>query len=183
MTYRQLAQRVRVPSGFVLLPLLFIMARPTLMSLVIGAFFSVTGLAIRAWASGFLRKNEKLITSGPYGHTRNPLYFGTLLLGLGTAIAGGNVWFVLLFIIFFLAVYVPVILAEADTMLQMFPESYKQYRRAVPLFLPRLHEFRLKASRDDFDSSLYIKHREYRAAIGTVIVWLLLVIEWRVFLN
>src|SRR6266542_2512731 len=94
LTFKKLAQRIRVPAGFVLAPLLLISARPTLASLMAGAFVALIGLAIRAWASGHLKKNQELTTSGPYAHTRNPLYLGTFLLGTGVAVGGGAPWFV-----------------------------------------------------------------------------------------
>ena len=56
-------------------------ARPTPVSLLLGSGLSVLGLFIRAWAAGFIRKDQQLATSGPYGYTRNPLYLGSFLLG------------------------------------------------------------------------------------------------------
>src|SRR5215216_3557604 len=138
MTFRKIAQRVRVPAGFLLAPLLIFSAKPTIASLLIGAGISVIGLSIRAWASGFLRKNQELTTTGPYAHTRNPLYFGTLILGTGVAIGGGALWFVILFVAVYLLIYVPVMLAEAETMRDLFSIEYDDYSKRVPLFLPRL---------------------------------------------
>jgi len=177
-----------VPAGFVLAPLLFISARPTSSSLAAGAFVAVIGLAIRAWASGHLKKNQELTTSGPYAHTRNPLYLGTFLLGTGVAVGGGAPWFVAVFATFYLMVYVPVMFAEAETMRGLFSEEYEIYRRHVPLFVPRFTPYRpgaeasdgaisyrsQKASRRQFDVSLYLRHREYRAAVGFVAAYALL---------
>ena len=188
MSFRQLAQRIRVPAGFVLAPLLFISARPTAGSLAAGAFIAIIGLAIRAWASGHLKKNQVLTTSGPYAHTRNPLYLGTFLLGIGVAVAGGALWFVALFAVFYLAIYVPVMFAEADTMRELFSDEYAHYSKHVPLFVPRLTPYgahgpssyaaQLKRSRwhagKQFEVSLYMRHREYRAALGFVAVYALL---------
>jgi protein-S-isoprenylcysteine O-methyltransferase Ste14 len=173
MTYRELAQRIRVPAGFVLAPLLFILADSTWRTLLAGSLVAVTGLLIRAWASGYLRKNEELTMDGPYSFTRNPLYFGTFLLALGVAIASGSTWFLLLLMMLYLAIYCPVILAEADTMRRMFPEGYAQYSSQVPMFLPRLTPYRpLTGSR--FDLALYFKHREYQAGLGFAVILLLL---------
>lgn len=187
MTFRQLTQRIRVPAGFVLAPLLFISARPTTGFLAAGAFVAVIGLAIRAWASGHLKKNEELTTSGPYAHTRNPLYLGTFLLGAGVAVGGGALWFVALFAAFYLVIYVPVMFAEAETMREMFAAQYENYSKRVPLFVPRLTAYRVpgfnsdgpmfgrsESGRRQFDVSLYMRHREYRAALGFVAVYTLL---------
>lgn len=188
MSFRQVAQRIRVPAGFVLAPLLFVSARPSPGSLAAGAFVAIIGLAIRAWASGHLKKNQELATSGPYAHTRNPLYLGTFLLGMGVAIGSGALWFVAVFAAVYLAIYVPVMLAEADTMRSLFSDEYEEYSTQVPLFVPRFTPYgtdgpqsyaaQLKRPRwrrgTQFDPSLYMRHREYRAALGFAVVYVLL---------
>jgi hypothetical protein len=149
---------------------------------------SVIGLAIRAWASGYLKKNEELTVAGPYAYTRNPLYLGTFLLGTGVAISGGTLWFTGLFIFLYLFIYLPVMLAEAATLLELFPSEYRDYSRQVPLFLPRRVEPYRRSRWQDllavddpaseasrrFDASLYLRHREYRAAFGLLAVYVLL---------
>jgi hypothetical protein len=172
----------------VLAPLLFVSARPSPSSLAAGAFVAVIGLAIRAWASGHLKKNQELAMSGPYAHTRNPLYLGTFLLGMGVAIGGGTLWFIVVFAAVYLLIYFPVMLAEADTMRGLFADEYKAYSREVPLFVPRFtpygahgkHSYaaqlkrRLWRSGPRFDLSLYMRHREYRAALGFAVIYVLL---------
>ncbi|HSO76729.1 MAG TPA: isoprenylcysteine carboxylmethyltransferase family protein [Blastocatellia bacterium] len=184
MTFQQLAQRIRVPAGFVLAPLLFIAARPSPGSLLTGGAIAVIGLAIRAWASGYIKKNEELTVTGPYAHTRNPLYLGTFLLGTGIAISAGTLWFTGLFMAFYLFIYLPVMFAEAETMRTLFPSEYEDYSKRVPLFHMRFTPYRRTASRQPhaasewgsgrFDSSLYLRHREYRAAFGLLGVYALL---------
>jgi protein-S-isoprenylcysteine O-methyltransferase Ste14 len=174
MNFRQLAQRIRVPAGFVLAPLLIISARPTRTSLIAGAIIAAIGLGIRAWASGYLRKNKELTTAGPYAHTRNPLYLGTFLLGTGVAVGAGAAWFVALFMALYLLIYLPVMLAEAETLERLFPAEYEQYASRVPLFLPRVTPYRATSQPEaqrGFDLSQYLHHREYRALIGFIAVY------------
>src|SRR6185503_12671134 len=147
MTFRRVAQRIRVPAGFVLLPLLLIASHPTPAWLIPGSCLAVVGLCIRAWASGYLRKNRELTTAGPYAHTRNPLYLGTFLLGTGVALSTGALWFVAVFVLFYLLIYGPVMSAEAKTMTDLFPHEYEDYRREVPLFLPRAIPYRRRSTR------------------------------------
>ena len=185
LTYKRLAQRIRVPAGFVIAPLLLIVARPSINTLLIGAIVAVAGLATRAWASGYLMKNQELTTTGPYAHTRNPLYLGTLLLGTGIAISSGTWWFVAIFMAIYLFIYYPVMLAEADTMRDLFSEEYEHYRRHVPMLVPRLTAYVKplkkkvkepdKASRKRYDRARYMHHREYRAALGALIIYGLLI--------
>ncbi len=163
-----------MPAGFVLAPLLVISAKPGPRSLIFGAAVAVIGLVIRAWSSGYLKKNMELTTSGPYAHTRNPLYLGTFILGTGIAISSGAVWFVALFMTLYLLIYVPVMFAEAETLRELFPAEYPQYSLSVPLFLPRLTAGGSEFGGRRFALSQYVKHREYRAALGLVAVYAML---------
>ena len=139
---------------------------------------SLLGLAIRAWAAGHIRKNAQLATSGPYAFTRNPLYLGSFLLGLGFTIASGQVVLGILFAALFLGIYFPVMRVEASTLTELFGKEYEVYNESVPLFFPRLTPFRQSESEQvKFDGSLYLRYREYRAALGLVIAWGLLLIK------
>src|SRR5437016_2274495 len=119
-TARATLQRLRVPLGFITAAVFVIFAHPSRQSLFMGFPLALCGVAIRAWASGHLKKNAELAISGPYAYTRNPLYFGSFILALGCAIGGGNWWSGLLLLSFFLAVYIPVMQAESEHMMTLF---------------------------------------------------------------
>lgn len=171
-------QRWRVPLGFVCAALFLVFAKPTPKALLIGASVSILGLALRAWSAGHIRKNAQLATSGPYAFTRNPLYLGSFLLGLGFTIASGRLLLALLFAALFLGIYLPVMRVEASTMAQLFGSQYDMYKRSVPLFFPRITPFRESGTAANrFDGTLYMRYREYRAALGLVIAWGLLLIK------
>ena len=176
--FGKLAQRIRVPAGFLLAPLLVLAANPSPRSLVTGGLLSLLGLGIRAWASGYLKKNQELTTTGPYAHTRNPLYLGTFIMALGLAISTASWWFTIVFVTLYLLIYLPVMATEADTLNKLFPSEYPAYRSRVPMFLPRLTPYRAEgekaASERTFSLAQYVKHREYRAAIGVVLAYALL---------
>jgi protein-S-isoprenylcysteine O-methyltransferase Ste14 len=178
LRFRKLAQRIRVPMGFLLAPLLLIAARPTPRSLLAGLAISLLGLLIRAWASGYLKKNMELTTTGPYAHTRNPLYFGTFIMATGIAISTNTWWFVALFMGLYLLIYAPVMAAEAETLVKLFPDEYASYSKRVPMFLPRLSPWRDgaadRADEKRFALAQYLKHREYQAALGLLLVYGLL---------
>ena len=171
-------QRWRVPLGFLCAAVFIFFARPTPKALLIGASVSLLGLLLRAWAAGHIRKNAQLATSGPYAFTRNPLYLGSFLLGLGFTIASGRLLLGLLFAALFLGIYLPVMRVEASTMAQLFGEDFESYKRSVPLFFPRITPFRQNESAaPKFDGTLYLRYREYRAALGLVVAWGLLLIK------
>lgn len=171
-------QRWRVPFGFFCGALFLVLARPNGLTLALGGPIAILGLGLRAWGSGHLRKNDALATSGPYAYTRNPLYLGSFLLGLGFTIASARWWLGLIFAALFLGIYFPVMRVEAVTLAELFKEDYNAYANAVPLFFPRMVPFRDPATRDvKFDAGLYMRYREYQAAIGLVIAWTLLALK------
>src|SRR5215470_17563053 len=159
-------QRWRVPLGFLCAAIFLVLAKPTPRALFIGAAVSLLGLGIRAWAAGHIRKNSQLAISGPYAFTRNPLYLGSFVLGLGFTIASGRWELAVVFGALFLGIYFPVMRVEASTLTDLFGEEYQTYQRAVPIFVPRVTPYR-PANSDSFkfDSSLYFRYREYRAAL------------------
>jgi protein-S-isoprenylcysteine O-methyltransferase Ste14 len=163
--------RVRVPLGFAL-GALYLWLTPTRATtpgtVAVGALIAAVGLGMRAWAAGHIVKNDRLATTGPYAHTRNPLYFGSFLLGAGFAIAAHPL-LVLLVIAFWLVVYGPTIERERRDISANFPGAYEEWARHVPAFVPRLTPWRQPgAERQPFSWSLYRRHREWQAALGFV---------------
>ena len=171
-------QRWRVPLGFVCAAIFFLLSRPRPLTLAIGCAIALPGLALRAWATGHLRKNDALAVTGPYAYTRNPLYLGSFLIGLGFTIASGKFVLGIVFAALFLGIYVPVMRVESATLKELFGERYQRYLKAVPLFLPRLSPYGDETkSIARFDPSLYKRYREYQAAVGLVIAWALLALK------
>jgi protein-S-isoprenylcysteine O-methyltransferase Ste14 len=166
-SWSQIARRIRVPSGFVFTGVYFWLARPTLKSICLGAVIAAIGLLIRTLASGHVQKNEQLTMSGPYAYVRNPLYFGSIVLGVGLAVAGNNWWIAVCLMVMFLAVYLPVIRAEESFLQARFPE-YGEYVSRVPRLLPRFRAF--GNAKGSFSWALYCKHREYNAVLGTAAI-------------
>lgn len=174
-------QRWRVPLGFACAAVFIIFARPNMRSLAAGGAVALVGLALRAWASGHIRKNDRLAVSGPYAYTRNPLYLGSFILGLGftvAAAASSLLLFLLLgglFASLFLGIYWPVMRVEEATLAGMFGEEYDAYAAAVPLLFPHLTPYRAGDGPEvRFDPTLYMRYREYRAALGLLVAWCVL---------
>jgi protein-S-isoprenylcysteine O-methyltransferase Ste14 len=170
-------QRWRVPLGFVCAALFVLFARPRAATLIAGAILSLAGVALRAWAAGHIRKNDALATSGPYAYTRNPLYLGSFVLGLGFTIGAARWPLAILFIALFTGIYFPVMRVEASALTKLFGEKYRQYAREVPLFLPRLSPYPDRVAGARFDVDLYLRYREYRAVLGALVAWGVLVFK------
>lgn len=156
--------RWRVPLGFALGIAYLVLAQPVLPLLIAGSLVALAGLGIRAYAAGHLEKDQSLATGGPYAYTRNPLYFGSLLIGVGLVIAGAAWVLGVVFVIFFLVVYGPVMRREARNLRERFGQEFDDYAHAVPLFFP----FRkpLRPSRTRFEWKRYRRNHEYEAALG-----------------
>jgi len=167
-------QRWRVPLGFLIAPIFILLAKPQPSTLAAGGAIGLVGLFLRAWASGHLRKNDALATTGPYAYTRNPLYLGSFLIGAGFTFASGRWELALLFAVLFLGIYVPVMRVESMTLEHLFAHKYRRYAQAVPMFLPRLTRYH-GGAKADFDVALYKRYREYQAALGFVAAFAILV--------
>ncbi|MEO8580166.1 MAG: isoprenylcysteine carboxylmethyltransferase family protein [Gemmatimonadales bacterium] len=175
MTYSEVAKRLRLPLGFLFGISYLLVARPTPLTLAVGGAIAFIGVLVRAWASGHISKNERLATTGPYAHTRNPLYFGSFLIAAGFAIAAH--WALLLLVLaFFVLIYAPTMQRERANISGRFPEAYEAYAANVPAFVPRPTPW--KATHPDdgggFSVQLYLKHGEWKAGLTYVLVmtWL-----------
>jgi protein-S-isoprenylcysteine O-methyltransferase Ste14 len=166
------ARRIRVPLGFVFAVVYVWLARPSRMSILTGGLLVLPGLLLRGLASGHVKKNEQLTTSGPYAYTRNPLYLGSLLLAAGFSIAARSWWIVGLALLMFAVIYIPVISGEERFLRSAFLE-FDDYTRRVPRLFPRLTPHGSQPG--GFSSELYWKHREYQAALGSLAVLAILI--------
>jgi hypothetical protein len=171
--------------GFVFALFFLLAAHPSLHSMLWSLLGTVPGLALRAYASGYVTKNTELTTSGPYAYTRNPLYLGSMLIAFGFAVAAHSWWTALALAIGFGMIYFPTIRSEEAFLRGQFSE-YEEYAKRVPRLVPRLTAAAsVVAERvrgGGFSGALYRKHREYNAALGTLGIYAVLLLKlfvWR----
>jgi hypothetical protein len=170
---KELLSRQRIRAGLIAAIAVSLLAQPTWLSLIGGVLISLLGLSIRIWASGHLRKEKALAVSGPYRYSRNPLYLGNFILGVGIVVGSRSWWVMGLFVAYFAIFYPLIIHREKERMKELFPEQYEEYRKRVPPFFPLLKK-RTLPSQIKFRWSLYKQNKEYRALIGTMVFWLIL---------
>jgi protein-S-isoprenylcysteine O-methyltransferase Ste14 len=169
------AQKLRVPAGTVLGVVFLLLMHPSRRSLMIGCTVAVLGAGIRVWAAGHIEKGRVLTRGGPYSLTRNPLYVGSFLMGLGMLLAGQGYWLLIPFGLFFGAVYLPVMKAEEGELLAGHGASFEQYCSEVPLFFPNFRRSTPGDSR--FTWSRVFRNREHRNLMGFALVALILVVK------
>jgi protein-S-isoprenylcysteine O-methyltransferase Ste14 len=159
--------------GFAFAALYLWLARPSLASMLGSLLLVVPGLALRAYASGYVKKNAELTTTGPYARTRNPLYLGSLLIAFGFAAASRSLVLVLVLAALFALIYIPTIRSEEEYLRAHFP-GFDAYARRVPRLIPRLFASRRSESGEQagaFAPALYRKHREYNSLIGSAAIY------------
>jgi protein-S-isoprenylcysteine O-methyltransferase Ste14 len=110
-------------------------------SMAAGAVLLVLGTALRLWASYTFYANRlsvlrlfpqtHIITSGPYAHSRNPLYLGLTALAIGWVLFLGSTFGLFCSILFFLIMELWVRREERD-LEREFREEYVRYRKSVP---------------------------------------------------
>ena len=192
--------RVRLLSAWAMVPVYLLFARPTVTLMTVGFVIALLGILVRGWAAGAIRKNSVLTTHGPYAFTRNPLYLGSSLIGLGVAIASGVAWILVLFALSFGLVYGRTMRREEKRLARLFGAEFERYAEAVPRFIPRPAPWSdvtgetsparpaavsfgadgaaaIPVARGPFQLQRYVAHREYQALLGLAAMFLLLVVK------
>jgi protein-S-isoprenylcysteine O-methyltransferase Ste14 len=180
--WERIARRIRVPLGFVTAALYLVELwrhPPRSAAILWSLALVIPGLWLRGYAAGYVKKNRELTQTGPYAYTRNPLYLGSILIAAGFALALMSWVVAAALVVFFIAIYVPVITSEERFLRAAFPD-FDAYCRRVPRLLPRLtpahpktHE--TEVSSGNFSFPLYLRHREYNATIGATLLYLSLI--------
>jgi protein-S-isoprenylcysteine O-methyltransferase Ste14 len=173
-------RKLRLRAVWLLIIPFYIYASPSTIMLAWGAGLSTVGLALRAWAAGSIQKDRELATTGPYAHTRNPLYVGSFLLGGGVIVAGGRWAFGVVFLVFFVLVYRATVLREVSELEARFGERYRVYMAQVPSVLPRATPYEGESSGSapvTFSLARYMRNREWEAILGAVAAFGLLALK------
>jgi len=172
--------RWRVRLGYPLAVVVLWLAWPTPRSILVGTCVGIVGLAIRAYAAGYLHKQEVLTTTGPYARTRNPLYFGSGILTVGAAICTNSWWPAAVLLVYFALVYSFVMRREEMELRAKHGAAFDAYAAAVPLFFPRLSAVSAggEAKNGGFRWAQYRKNHEYQAALGFLLLLIALAAIW-----
>ena len=111
-----------MPLGFVFAAMFLWLARPTWMSMGWSLVVVASGLWLRGYAAGYVKKNQELTRTGPYAYTRNPLYLGSALIAFGFAGAARSWPILLVLMVLFAVIYWPTIQSEEQFLRTRFVE-------------------------------------------------------------
>ena len=176
--------RWRVRLGYPIAIVVLWFARPVPRTIILGGAIGLIGLAIRAYAAGYLHKQSVLTVTGPYARTRNPLYLGSSVLALGAGVAMHSWRSAAILLIYFAIVYFVVMKREEQELRLQHGAAFEEFARRVPLFLPRLTPAKISStSAGSFAWSQYRKNHEYEAAMGFLLLLGLLFSIWRLRLG
>jgi len=158
--------------------LLYYLAKPTLLTFLIGGLLVISGELIRLWAAGYLMKNLELVVAGPYAFIRDPLYLGSFLIFSGLSVVGRN-WILLVVVLLgFFGFYLPhKIKVETTRLKELFGEPYEDYLSKVRSIIPRLIPY--PNSGDVWEFRQIFHNSEHATGIVVVLAWLIFALYLR----
>jgi protein-S-isoprenylcysteine O-methyltransferase Ste14 len=174
--------RSYTPIPFIILMVAF--AAPTPASLIAGFVIAALGESIRFWGVSICGSETRttgavgatnLITDGPFGHVRNPLYVGNILIYTGCGIMSNALtpWLQGAAFVFFSAQYYLIVTREEAHLMEAFRDEFVRYTQNVPRFIPRLSRYAGDHSfhRDpDFHRGLRSETRTLQAFAAVVVI-------------
>lgn len=108
---------------------------------ILGLALVPAGIALILWAGDTLTRHKtttrhqgkpsKLVSTGPYSWSRNPIYLGFLLISIGTALLFANVLAFVGPVIFFAFTSLLIIPFEEEMLTKVFGKSYKSYTKHI----------------------------------------------------
>ncbi|MBM3120149.1 MAG: isoprenylcysteine carboxylmethyltransferase family protein [Chloroflexi bacterium] len=118
-------------------------------SLGLSVFILVIGFVIMFWpVIAFFRTKgtpvpfnppPKLITTGLYAYVRNPMLLGLFIFMLGLGVLLGSLSLILIFTPLFIVLNILYLKAVEEKELEKkFGQEYLEYKKRVPMFMPRL---------------------------------------------
>ena len=140
---------------------------------IIGLTLIIAGEILRVWATGHLEKNKNLTTSGPYAFIKNPMYAGSFIILLGFNMLAINQYihyFILVEMVAFFLVYIPTKRRiESTRLLEKFGESYADYDKNIPDYLPRRLTPYAKAGLKKWQWRVFWENQEIQVGLAVLL--------------
>lgn len=138
---RHRRHRHRQFIGIVFVALVTLVARPMQVLFLPGVITVVVGMLIRLWASGHVKKDKQLATTGPYAFVRHPLYVGNHLIAVGLCLASSLWWSFPLWVLITIVYYPPAIHGEDYKLERLFGDDWRAWRAKTRAQLPSLRPY------------------------------------------
>ena len=143
--------RSYTPIPFLLV--MFFFENANIWSLIIGFIIALSGELIRLWGVSWAGSETRttgdvggtfLIISGPFGHVRNPLYVGNILMYVGLGIMSFALfpYLQIVALLFFIIQYHFIVSEEENYLRKTYGKDYEDYTKNVPRFFPRLTSYK-----------------------------------------
>lgn len=171
--FKKYFERYRAFIGIISLLIVLYFAKPNAKSIAIGFIFIMLGTFFRAWASGFINKNNELATNGPYALSRNPLYFGNFILGVGIAIASNQVFCYIIFAVYYFLFFPALMIMENKRMRDKFGKKYENWSKGLNSFFPGIK----KIKSGGFNISYYMNNKEYKVIYFSLFIVITLIFK------
>lgn len=133
--------KLRFYLGWISAAVVITIAKTSTLGFLAGIPFIILGELIRIWAQGCIEKRTKLAVWGPYAFTRNPLYVGNFLIGLGFVLILSNFWIVTAYLIGFFLLYRHLIISEEKYLASEHGAAFEDYCKSVPRFFPSFKKY------------------------------------------
>jgi protein-S-isoprenylcysteine O-methyltransferase Ste14 len=162
-----LLSRWRVNLGFAIGVTAIVMCgHPTRESVIAWLPLALGGLMLRLWARGHLELRKGLAESGPFAILRHPLYVGSFVLGLAFTLMMNDAIVSVVYVIGFLAMYVPKAIREETYLRKRHGDVYARYAERVGAIVPRFWNAHRAAATTRFAWQRVFRHREYETWLG-----------------
>jgi len=152
-------------------------ATPSFVAILLGLPMVIVGLALRTWASGYLAKNTRLCTAGPYGLCRHPMYLANIIILAGILVAGNNVYMTAAGVLLAIVVYVFAIHREEALLYYLFGDDYARYRQTTPCLLPQITRFHSAEATRQFSWALASYNSIGKQTEGVVLLLMLFAVK------
>ena len=155
-------------------------------ALLTGLFLVALGQGIRFWAAGSIVRYrgeevgaQQLVTWGPYGLVRNPLYIGNGLIGAGWGMMAGWGAFLLFILAFILLSGVVIVPWEEAFLRRRFAEEYEEYASRTGRFLPK--KWTLRDLDGPFTAEVLWRSERHSVFVTLAGTALLLMKTWEIY--
>lgn len=110
--------------------------RPEFVNYLIGSAMMAPGVLLHFFCKANLQQNKYVTRSGPYRWVRHPFYLANLLIDFGLCVMIGRWEVAAIFGVCWIVAYTRQIRHEENTLLGLFGEEYRQYKKEVPAIFP-----------------------------------------------